>query len=49
VLKDPAAFFRGGVSGEGRSLLGADDLERYAARAAALAPEDLLAWLHRKG
>ncbi len=47
VLKDPAAFFRRGVSGEGRALLSADELARYRARVATMAPADLLAWLHR--
>ncbi len=47
VLKDPAAFFRSGTSGAGRALLDDESLARYAARTAALAPPDLLAWLHR--
>jgi hypothetical protein len=47
VLKDNRAFFRSGRSGAGRALLSADELARYEARAAALAPDDLLAWLHR--
>lgn len=47
VLKDRHAFFRRGRSGEGRGLLGPDDLARYHARVAALAPADLGAWLHR--
>jgi aryl sulfotransferase len=47
VLKDPRAFFRSGDSGEGRRLLGDEELARYHARAAELAPADLLAWLHR--
>jgi hypothetical protein len=47
LLKDPDAFFRRGVSGDGRSLVSAEELARYQARAAALAPADLLAWLHR--
>ena len=49
VLKDPAAFFRRGVSGEGPALLSAGELARYHARVAAMAPADLLAWLHRDG
>lgn len=48
VLKDPVAFFRRGVAGAGRELLTADELARYQARTAALAPADLLAWLHRQ-
>jgi hypothetical protein len=47
LFKDPAAFFRRGVSGEGRSLASDAELARYHARASALAPADLLAWLHR--
>ncbi len=47
VLKDRAAFFRRGRSGAGREELGAAGTARYAARAAELAPPDLLDWLHR--
>jgi aryl sulfotransferase len=47
VLKDPAAFFRRGASGEGRALLSAGDLSRYRDRVATMAPPDLLAWLDR--
>ena len=47
VLKDPAAFFRRGRSGAGRELLDPAELDHYRARAAELAPPDLLAWLHR--
>jgi aryl sulfotransferase len=49
VLRDPSAFFRRGTSGGGRELLTEAELDRYHARAAALAPPDLLAWLHRSG
>ena len=49
VLKDPAAFFRHGVSGEGPALLSAGELAHYHRRVAAMAPADLLAWLHREG
>ncbi len=49
VLKDPAAFFRRGVSGEGSALLSASELAHYHERVAALAPPDLLGWLHRDG
>jgi aryl sulfotransferase len=48
ILKDRAAFFRGGVSGSGEALLSARQLDRYLARAAELAPPDLLSWLHRR-
>ena len=47
TLKDRAKFFRRGTSGAGRELLSPEDLTRYEERAAALAPPDLLAWLHR--
>ncbi len=47
LFKDTDAFFRHGVSGDGRSLLSVEELHRYRARAAALAPADLLSWLHR--
>ncbi|SCE63774.1 Sulfotransferase domain-containing protein [Micromonospora haikouensis] len=47
VLKDRNAFFRRGRSGQGRELLDAATLARYRARTVALAPPDLLAWLHR--
>jgi hypothetical protein len=47
VLKDPAAFFRRGTSGAGREVLTTDEMARYHARTAQLAPPDLLAWLHR--
>ncbi len=47
VLKDPAAFFRRGVSGDGRALLSADELARYRARVATMASADLLTWVHR--
>lgn len=47
VLKDTASFFRRGTSGAGRELLTGEELARYRARTARLAPPDLLAWLHR--
>ncbi|TDC60578.1 sulfotransferase domain-containing protein [Micromonospora sp. KC207] len=47
VLRDRHAFFRRGRSGQGRELLDGATLARYRARTAALAPPDLLAWLHR--
>jgi hypothetical protein len=49
VLRSRAAFFRRGSSGAGRELFDVDQLARYRARAAELAPDDLLAWLHRDG
>ena len=47
VLKDNAAFFREGRSGAGREVLAAEEMARYEARVAALAPRDVVAWLHR--
>jgi hypothetical protein len=47
VMHDRNAFFRSGTSGAGTELLTAGELARYNARAAELAPADLLAWLHR--
>ena len=47
VLKDAAAFFRRGISGSGRELLTDDELARYHARTAQMAPPSLLTWLHR--
>jgi aryl sulfotransferase len=44
--RDHAAFFRRGTSGDGRALLTDLELADYYARAAQLAPPDLLAWLH---
>jgi aryl sulfotransferase len=47
-FKDNGAFFRVGRSGEGQSLLSDDELAAYHARAAELAPGDLLAWLDHR-
>ena len=47
VLRSADAFFRRGTSGAGRELLDDGPLRRYHERAAAHAPADLLAWLHR--
>ena len=46
VFKDPGAFFRRGRSGGAAEVLSDAEIERYLARTAALAPADLLAWLH---
>jgi aryl sulfotransferase len=46
-FRDRTAFFRRGRSGAARELLAQDQLDHYLARAAELAPPDLLAWLHR--
>jgi hypothetical protein len=47
ILLDQRSFFRSGVSGAGAALLQPAELMRYHKRTAALAPADLLAWLHR--
>lgn len=47
ILKDRNAFFRRGSSGAGRELLTDAEFAQYENRAADLAPEDLLTWLHR--
>lgn len=47
VLKDPHAFFRRGRSGAGVETLSPDEVAAYRRRVAALAPADMLAWLHR--
>jgi aryl sulfotransferase len=49
VLKDAAAFFRRGRSGAGREILTAAEVAHYHARAAQLAPADMLSWLHSPG
>ncbi len=46
VLRDRTAFFRRGRPGAAAELVTEADLRRYEQRAAALAPPDLLAWLH---
>jgi aryl sulfotransferase len=46
IFKDDAAFFRRGTSGAGREILTDEELARYHARVAQLAPADLVAWLH---
>lgn len=47
VLRDRQAFFRQGSSGQGRALLDPQTKARYTERTKALAPPDLLTWLHR--
>jgi aryl sulfotransferase len=44
---DPTAFFHHGTSGQWHDLLTRADLARYAARAQALASDDLIDWVHR--
>jgi hypothetical protein len=46
VMKSNAAFFRRGTSGAGREILSDEEMAGYRARAAQLAPPDMLAWLH---
>jgi hypothetical protein len=46
VLKDSAAFFRRGRSGEGVAILGAAELEAYGARVTATLDPALVSWLH---
>lgn len=45
--KGHAAFFRKGSSGDGRALLTEAEAARYYDRAARIAPQELLTWLHR--
>ena len=44
--KSNTAFFRRGTSGAGREILSGEELAAYYARAAQLAPPDMLTWLH---
>ncbi len=46
LVRDSASFFRRGDSGAHHEVLTAAEIARYHARAAQLAPPDLLAWLH---
>jgi aryl sulfotransferase len=46
VLKSSEAFFRRGTSGNGAEILTPGELAHYYARAADLAPADMLTWLH---
>lgn len=45
---DSDRFFHRGTSGQWRDLLDDEDLRRYAAAVAALAPPDLAAWIHHE-
>jgi hypothetical protein len=47
ILRDNAAFFRRGRPGAGLTVLTADELSWYHSRTAAMAPAELLSWLHR--
>ena len=46
VVKEAASFFRRGASGAGREILSDEEMAGYYARAAQLAPPDLLEWMH---
>lgn len=46
ILKSYDEFFKRGTSGAGREILTDEEAARYYARAAELAPDDLLSWLH---
>jgi aryl sulfotransferase len=46
IFKDVASFFRRGTSGAGREILTDEEIAGYHARAARLAPPDMLGWLH---
>ena len=48
IFKSSAAFFRRGNSGAGREILSDEEIAAYHARAARLAPPDMLAWLHSR-
>ncbi|MEV6487925.1 sulfotransferase domain-containing protein [Actinoplanes sp. NPDC051633] len=47
IVGDNALFFRRGTSGAAREILGEEEMSRYLARVATLAPPDLIEWLHR--
>jgi aryl sulfotransferase len=47
VLKDPAAFFRRGRSGAAAEILSQGEIAHYYERAAQLAPQEVLDWLHQ--
>jgi aryl sulfotransferase len=49
VLKDEAAFFRRGRSGEGREVLTPHEVVSYRSRIESLGPPDLVTWLLRWG
>lgn len=47
IFRSRDAFFRRGTSGSAAELLTAEELAAYKARVEAMAPNDLLDWLHR--
>jgi aryl sulfotransferase len=46
AVEEAASFFRRGTSGAGREILSDEEMAAYYARAAQLAPPDMLEWLH---
>ena len=46
IIKDTGSFFNRGTSGAGSEILTDEEMARYHARAAQLAPADMLTWLH---
>ena len=46
LVRDSASFFRRGAPGAHQEVLTGTEIAHYHARAAQLAPPDLLAWLH---
>ena len=46
IFRDTASFFRRGTPGAGREILDDEEIAGYYARAAQLAPPDMLGWLH---
>jgi hypothetical protein len=48
VVADTGRFFRRGTSGAAREILSDEEMADYYARAARLAPPEMLEWLHRQ-
>jgi aryl sulfotransferase len=48
IVADTALFFRRGRSGAAREILSDEEMASYHARAARLAPPDMVEWLHRE-
>jgi aryl sulfotransferase len=48
IVADTARFFRRGTSGAGREILSDEEMVMYYARAARLAPPEMIEWLHRQ-
>jgi hypothetical protein len=46
AVEAAASFFHRGTSGAGREILSDEEMAGYYARAAQLAPPDMLEWLH---